>query len=80
MHITSPEMLANFVHEIRKKSAKSQREVAELVGIKQVTLSSFENKPEATKVATLFKLLSALGLELHIEKCGEKPSKWNKEW
>jgi hypothetical protein len=37
-----------------------------LVRLRQETISGFENKPGSTKLATLFKLLSALDLELHV--------------
>ncbi|MFN8749796.1 MAG: helix-turn-helix domain-containing protein, partial [Pseudanabaena sp.] len=44
----------------------SQAEIGDRVGIKQATISAFENNPEGTKLETLFKLFSALDLEIQI--------------
>ena len=67
MQITSAKMLANAVRDQRKAQNITQSDTAKLVGIKQTTVSAFENKPEGTKLDTLFKLLAALDLELHIQ-------------
>ncbi|HHN8373642.1 TPA: helix-turn-helix domain-containing protein [Morganella morganii] len=83
MKITSPAALANAVRDQRKISKMSQTQTAELIGIKQTTVSDFENKPESTKLETLFKILAALDLELHVAKRGSAPDEkktWNKEW
>ncbi|WP_347815231.1 hypothetical protein [Morganella sp. GD04133] len=51
------------------------------MGIKQTTVSDFENKPESTKLGTLFKILAALDLELHVTKRGsaqDEKKTWNK--
>ncbi len=61
----------------------SQTQTAELIGIKQTTVSDFENKPKSTKLETLFKILAALDLELHVTKRGSTPDEkktWRKEW
>jgi len=83
MKITSPAALTNAVRDQRKISKMSQTQTAELIGIKQTTVSDFENKPESTKLETLFKILAALDLELHVTKRGSAPDEkktWNKEW
>ncbi|MGF1860564.1 helix-turn-helix domain-containing protein [Photobacterium profundum] len=86
MQITSAKMLANAVRDQRKAQKITQIETAKLVGIKQTTVSAFENTPEGTKLDTLFKLLAALDLELHIQarnSNGESKSntqQWNEEW
>ena len=66
MHITSPENLANYLRDLRKMAQISQAEVAKRIGLKQGTVSSFENKPSSTKCETLFKILAALEIELHV--------------
>ncbi|MGL5040405.1 MAG: hypothetical protein ACRC6D_09935 [Aeromonas sp.] len=51
--------------------------------MKQTTVSDFENRPGSTKLDTLFKILSALDLELHVVKRGstlDQTKSWNKEW
>ncbi len=83
MKVTSPAALANAVRDQRKISKMSQTQTADLIGIKQTTVSDFENKPESTKLETLFKILAALDLELHITKRGsvsDDKKTWNKEW
>ncbi|MCD9465732.1 helix-turn-helix domain-containing protein [Photobacterium iliopiscarium] len=86
MQITSAKMLANAVRDQRKAQNITQSDTAKLVGIKQTTVSAFENKPEGTKLDTLFKLLAALDLELHIQprnstaETQSNNQQWNEEW
>jgi HTH-type transcriptional regulator / antitoxin HipB len=57
--------------------------VGDRVGLRQETVSAFENKPDNTKLATLFKLLAALDLELQIVLRGtanKANSGWDQEW
>ncbi len=72
MRVTSPTALANAVRNQRKACQKTQKDTADLVGIKQTTVSDFELKPESTKLETLFKILAALDLELHVTDRGAK--------
>ncbi|MCD9474235.1 helix-turn-helix domain-containing protein [Photobacterium phosphoreum] len=64
----------------------TQSDTAKLVGIKQTTVSAFENTPESTKLDTLFKLLAALDLELHVQprnsnaETQSSNQQWNEEW
>ncbi len=82
MKITSPRQLAIYLRDLRKTQKLSQTAIAKRVGIKQDTLSKFEQDPNTTKIETFFKILSALELELHVEKKGEKKpsSEWTEEW
>lgn len=82
MKITSPELLAQTVRNGRLNHHLSQQSVAELASIKQSTLSAFENHPERSRVETLFRLLSALNLELHITERDQPQEKtgWEQEW
>lgn len=79
-------MLANAVRDQRKAQKITQTETAKLVGVKQTTVSAFENTPEGTKLDTLFKLLAALDLELHVqarnsnEESKSDTQQWNEEW
>lgn len=63
----SPRDLALFVISQRKKLKLSQAAVGALVGLKQATVSAFENKPESSKLDTIFRILSAVGLDIYIE-------------
>jgi HTH-type transcriptional regulator / antitoxin HipB len=89
MLIHSPKELALFVINQRKKLKLSQSDVGNLVGLKQKTISAFENKPESTKLVTLFHILSAVNLDIRISPKNEIKSmpfipsythKWKKEW
>ncbi|PSW35856.1 transcriptional regulator [Photobacterium phosphoreum] len=86
MQITSAKMLANAVRDQRKTRNITQSETAKLVGIKQNTVSAFENNPDGTKLETLFKLLAALDLELHLQprnttaELHTNAQKWSEEW
>jgi HTH-type transcriptional regulator/antitoxin HipB len=83
LFIRSPDDLAVVVKEQRKKLKLSQAEVGDLVGLKQATVSSFENKPEATKLDTLFRMLAALNLEVIVNVRGQsiaEKMEWKEEW
>lgn len=82
MKITSASMLAHAMRDERKKRKLNQSHVAESMGMKQSTVSDFENHPEGTRLETLFKLLAALDLELHLaERGSQQPSQgWSEEW
>lgn len=79
-------MLANAVRDQRKRQNITQSDAAKLVGIKQTTVSAFENTPEGTKLDTLFKLLAALDLELQVQprnsnaEIRSSNQQWNEEW
>lgn len=83
MLIHSPKELALLVISQRKKLKLSQAEVANLVGLKQKTISAFENKPEGTKLNTLFLILSAVKLDITTiakDKTTAVNAQWKEEW
>lgn len=83
MFIRSPKELALFVINQRKKLKLSQARVGKLVGLKQQTISEFENEPESTKLGTLFKILSAVKLDIAVSTKGEASiaeTQWKEEW
>ncbi|HHD7209931.1 TPA: helix-turn-helix domain-containing protein [Citrobacter freundii] len=83
MNINPPKMLAQAVRDARKQLKLTQRETAESIGMKQSTVSEFENHPEGTCIGTLFKLLAALDLKLQaVSRRGEHKSSdsWDQEW
>ena len=68
---------------MRKKRNLSQSTIGELVGLKQQTISAFENNPCGTKLESLFRILSAMGADIEIhEKNAINPTakKWTEEW
>lgn len=83
MYVRSAKELALLVISRRKKLKLSQAEVANLVGLKQKTISAFENKPEGTKLNTLFLILSAVKLDITAlakDKAITSQSQWQEEW
>jgi HTH-type transcriptional regulator / antitoxin HipB len=81
MILHSTQELAEYIRDRRKRQKLSQAEVGDRVGVKQATISSFENNPEGTKLETLFKLMSALDLELQvIPKEKVRNQGWQEEW
>lgn len=84
MLIPTLEVLAEAIKDRRTGRKLSQEQVGQLVGIKQTTVSALENRPEKSKVETLFKVLSALGLELHVADkdapAGGQAGQWEEPW
>ena len=72
--------LAALVIKQRKKLKLSQAMVAKKIGIKQQTLSAFENNPEGTKLQTLFYILSAVNLDLSALLKSSDENTWKEEW
>ena len=79
MLVISPKVLAICVVDQRKKLKLSQAEVGDRVGLKQQTISQFENNPEGTRVETLFRILSAVNLDLHL-LAKDKSSRIETQW
>ncbi len=63
MIIHTPEELALVLKSHRKLRKLSQVQVAEKVGVRQTTVSAFENKPGSTQIETLFALLNAANVK-----------------
>ncbi|OGT47280.1 MAG: transcriptional regulator [Gammaproteobacteria bacterium RIFCSPHIGHO2_12_FULL_41_15] len=82
MLIHTPKELALYFHQQRKRQSLSQHKISDLVGLKQTTVSSFENHPESTKLDTLFRLLAAANLEFEILPRDDikTQSEWQEEW
>ena len=87
MKVTNSKQLSAYLKDIRQTRKLSQGKVASKVGIRQDTVSSFELHADATKLETLFKILSALELELVIQPRNSPPGVaeengggWKEEW
>lgn len=83
MLIRSPKELAFHINNQRKKNKLSQAKAGQLVGLKQQTISQFEIKPESTQLNTLFRILSALNLDVKIVEKNETDAnkvQWKEEW
>ncbi|QJT79765.1 type II toxin-antitoxin system antitoxin HipB [Kosakonia sp. MUSA4] len=66
--IYSPVQLANTLKLIRQKNGWTQNELAKRIGIKQATISNFENNPDKTTLTTFFKILQSLELSLVLQE------------
>lgn len=83
MFAPSPKALAQLIISQRKKLKLSQATVGELAGLKQQTVSDFERNPDTTQLNTLFRILSAVKLDLNTlpKEAYPKPkSTWQAEW
>lgn len=81
LHAQTPEQLACVLRGQRQTSKLTQKQAAALVGLLPKTISALESDPERASLGSLFKLLSALGLELVLQpKVGAKPSTSQSEW
>ena len=84
MKVTSAKQLSACLKDARRLQKLSQGKVANKVGLRQDTVSSFEINPESTKLDTLFKILAALELSLDIKPRtdpSDSPSSgWKEEW
>lgn len=91
MKVTDPKTLSNYLRDERRTRNLSQAKVADLVGLRQGTVSKFESNPEKMQLDTLFRLLSALELELSVTPRNsqahtnkpDSPSathQWTEEW
>lgn len=70
--IYSPTQLANAMKLVRQQNGWTQSELAKKIGIKQATISNFENNPDNTTLTTFFKILQSLELSMTAmrrEKC-----------
>ncbi|WP_321528506.1 helix-turn-helix domain-containing protein [Sedimenticola selenatireducens] len=85
MLIHSPKDLAAYYRDQRKARGLSQTEVAEEGVVRQDTVSKFETRPDNVRLETLFRLLSALDLEVHLVPKGESDvegdkDQWSEPW
>ncbi|RUO35914.1 transcriptional regulator [Aliidiomarina shirensis] len=91
MKITDPKALSNYIRDKRRTRGLSQAKVGDLVGLRQGTVSKFESMPEKMQLDTLFRLLSALELELSVKPKNSddlknssdsvRPDvKWSEDW
>ena len=71
----TPAQLGPILRSIRAECGLTQQDAGAKVGLKQSTVSAIESDSARSSVETLYKLLSALGLELVVRY---KPSDQNR--
>lgn len=70
----TPEQLSKILRARRGSLDRTQQEVARLVGLLPKTVSALENGAGSSSIESLFKCLSALGLEMRL-----MPKEWSEE-
>jgi HTH-type transcriptional regulator/antitoxin HipB len=75
--ISTTAQLSHALRSARKTRGLSQEKAGQLVGLLPKTISALENHPGSVSIDSLLKLLSALGLELAIDRkvLGERQDK-----
>jgi HTH-type transcriptional regulator/antitoxin HipB len=74
----TPDQLAAVLRGQRLEAGLTQTQAGELVGLLQKTVSVLETAPGGSSIATLFKLLSALNLEMVLQPKRTSPD--SPEW
>jgi len=64
--ITSPSSLGNVLQHYRKSLNLTQNSVSQQHYIRQASISSLENGSPGMSIDTLFRLMTALGLEMQL--------------
>lgn len=67
--IYSPTQLANAMKLVRQQNGWTQSELAKKIGIKQATISNFENNPDNTTLTTFFKMSERFYFACHRRIC-----------
>lgn len=83
LRATTPDQLAAVLRGQRQSLGLTQKEAGAPVGLLQKTVSALETDPCGSSLASLYKLLSALKLDLVLEpRQGENtdPSASHPEW
>ena len=65
--ITSPEILGKALRKHRKDLKLTQTELGNKYNLTQKTISQIESGLPGVQLATLFKVLSALKMEIHLK-------------
>lgn len=74
----TPKQLGQVLKGQRKTQTLTQKETAKLVGLLPKTISKLELATETATIESLFKLLSALQLELEVRSKSQESS--SREW
>ena len=75
----TPKQLGQLLKSCRVQQERTQSAVGSKVGIKQSTVSILEADASTARISTLYKLLSALNLELVVRDRSETPSAKSQE-
>ena len=77
--ITSPETLGKVLRRYRKELNLTQSEAGKKFNLSQKTVSNIESGLSGVQLGTVFRYMSALGLEMHLQP-RDKPAKDEALW
>ncbi|MCS3904513.1 HTH-type transcriptional regulator/antitoxin HipB [Methylohalomonas lacus] len=77
--VHTPEQLGLVLNNQRRARQLTQAQAARAVGLRAKTVSGLENRPAGATLASFFKLLAALDLELVIRRRGPSSTS-HTEW
>lgn len=77
--ITSPEILGKVLRRYRKELRLSQSEAGGKLNLPQKTISNIESGLPGIRMDSIFRYMSALGLEMQLE-LRNKPTKNEELW
>ena len=66
----TPKQIGAIIRRARRSIGLTQTDLGKRIGLRQATISKLENGGAATQLGTLFDALTALGLEIKINRRG----------
>ena len=70
-HARTAKQLGAIIRRARRNAGLTQTELGKRIGLRQATISKLEKGEPATQINTLLDLLTALELEITIDKRGK---------
>ena len=64
-----------IIRRARRNASLTQAELGKRIGLRQATISKLEAGEPATRLSTLLDVLTALGLEVIIDRRGKAPAR-----
>ena len=71
----TPKQIGAIIRRARRSAGMSQAALGAKIGMRQATISKLERGESATQIVTLLDALSALGMEIIIDKRGRVVAK-----
>ena len=71
----TPKQIGAIIRRARRNARLTQTELGQRVGLRQATISRIEKGEDETKLSTFLDVLTALGLEIAIDKRTKASSK-----
>ena len=74
-HARTARQIGAIIRRARRNAGLTQAELGKRIGLRQATVSKLEAGQPATRLSTLLDVLTALGLEIIIDKRGTASGK-----